>query len=142
MAYLWLKALHVISVMAWFAGLVYIFRLYVYHVENQGKKDVTDVLEVMERRLYRAICTPAAIASLIFGVGMISMQTSLLKAGWFHAKLTAVVFLFAYHGYSGKVRRDFANGTINLTSKQCRMLNELPTVLMIVIVIMVIVKPF
>ena len=142
MGYQWLKALHVISVMAWFAGLVYIFRLYFYHVENKDKKEVTDVLTVMERRLYRAICTPAAIASLVFGVSMVVAQSSLLKAGWFPAKLTAVLFLFAYDGYSGKVRRDFAEGKINLTSKQCRMLNELPTVLMIVIVIMVIVKPF
>lgn len=139
----WLRALHIISVVAWFAGLFYIFRLYVYHVENRDDPSVVKVLEVMERRLYRAICWPAMVATTVFGVLLWSTNFSgYLQVGWFHVKLTALLFLFGYHFYSGKVRKDFAAGRYTLTSKQCRMINEVPTLLLLVIVIMAVVKPF
>jgi protoporphyrinogen IX oxidase len=141
--YQWLRALHIIGVVTWFAGLFYIFRLYVYHVENRTKPDVIATLEVMERRLYRAICWPAMVFTTVFGVWLWSASwQGYLSAGWFHVKLTALAFLFGYHFYCGKVRKDLAAGRCSLTSKQCRLINEVPTVLLLVIVIMAVVKPF
>ncbi|MCA9659388.1 MAG: protoporphyrinogen oxidase HemJ [Myxococcales bacterium] len=142
MSYNWLRALHIIGVVTWFAGLFYIFRLYVYHVENRGKKEITDLLEVMERRLYRGICWPAMIFTAVFGVWLWSrMPMGYLEQTWFQIKLAFLVGLFAYHFYSGKVRKDLAAGTCTLTSKQCRMINEWPTVILLVVVIMAVVKP-
>jgi putative membrane protein len=140
-AYLWLKALHVISVIAWFAGLFYIFRLYVYHVENKDEPILAKQFQVMEYRLYRYICWPAAISTLVFGIAMVTQATYLLSLRWFWVKLAAVFVLFGYHFLSGKVQRDFAAGNYWLTSRQCRMINEVPTLLLFVIVIMVIVRP-
>lgn len=143
MSYDWLRALHVIFVVAWFAGLFYIFRLYVYHVENAGKRDVIDVLEVMERRLYRAICWPAMVLATVFGVILWSRNFSgYLQVGWFHVKLAALLFLFGYHFYAGHVRKQFLAGTCRLTSKQCRLINEVPTLLLFIIVTMAVVEPF
>jgi putative membrane protein len=140
-SYSLIKALHIISVVAWFAGLFYIFRLYVYHVENRTKPEITGLLEVMERRLYRGICMPAMVMTTAFGAWLIVLNPALLKLPWFHVKLTALAFLFGYHFYSGKVRRDLAAQEYRLSSKQCRVINEVPTVLLILIVIMVVVKP-
>ena len=142
MPVLWLKALHIIGVVAWFAGLFYIFRLYVYHVENAGEPKVTAVLEVMERRLYRAICIPAMVWTSAFGLALWSLNPrGYLSATWFQIKLVALAGLFAYHFYAGRVRRRLAAGTCELTSRQCRMINEAPTVLLVIIVIMAVVKP-
>jgi putative membrane protein len=142
-SYHWLRALHIIFVVTWFAGLFYIFRLYVYHVENAGKREVTDLLEVMERRLYRGICWPAMVLTTVFGVWLWSRSFSgYLQSGWFHVKLAALAGLFAYHFYSGKVRKDLAAGRCRLTSRQCRLVNEVPTVILLVAVIMAVVKPF
>lgn len=140
-SYGWFKALHIISFVAWFAGLFYIFRLYVYHVENKDKPEVTAVLEVMERKLYRMICTPAAIATTVFGLGLLHLVPTALEQGWFHVKLTALLLLFGYHGYAGRVRRNFAAGRYDLTSRQCRMINEIPTLALVAIVTMVVLKP-
>jgi putative membrane protein len=140
-SYGWFKALHIISFVAWFAGLFYIFRLYVYHVENKDKPEVTAVLEVMERKLYRMICTPAAISTLVFGLGLLHLVPTALEQGWFHVKLVALVSLFGYHGYAGRVRRNFAAGRYTLTSRQCRLINEVPTLALVVIVTMVVLKP-
>jgi putative membrane protein len=141
--YNWLRALHVIAVVTWFAGLFYIFRLYVYHVENAGDPAVTRVLEVMERRLYRGICWPALVMTTLFGVLLWSQNvTGYLDMGWFKVKLAGLVALFGYHLYCGKVRKQLAAGTCRLTSRQCRALNEVPTVLLVLIVVMAVVKPF
>lgn len=142
MSYHWLRAFHIIGVVTWFAGLFYIFRLYVYHVENRDKQEVTALLETMERRLYRGICWPAMVFTTAFGLLLFFRPgTDYLAAGWFHAKLVGLVGLFGYHFYSGKVRRDLAAGRYNLTSRQTRFINEAPTVLLILIVIMAVVKP-
>ncbi|MEX1361899.1 MAG: protoporphyrinogen oxidase HemJ [Nannocystaceae bacterium] len=143
MSYPWLKALHIIGVVTWFAGLFYIFRLYVYHVENAADRSVTALLEIMERRLYRAICWPAMVFTTVFGVWLWSSNfAGYLAMGWFHVKLTMLLALFGYHFYAGKVRKDLAAGRCTLTSKQCRMINEVPTVVLLIVVIMVVVKPF
>jgi len=142
-SYHWLRALHIISVVAWFAGLLYIFRLYVYHVENAANRSVTAIFETMERRLYRAICWPAMVSTTVFGVWLWSRSfEGYLQSGWFHVKLAALVVLFAYHFYAGKVRKDLAAGRCTLSSRQCRMLNEVPTLILFVVIIMAVVKPF
>lgn len=143
MLYDWLRALHIIMVIAWFAGLFYIFRLFVYHIENRDKPEVTAVLATMERKLYRIIMTPAMVLTTGFGVGLFSlMPQHYLHQGWFHGKLLALAGLFAYHFYSGKVRRDLARGEFRLSSRQCRMINEAPTVLLFLIVLLVVLKPW
>ena len=143
MSYHWLRALHIIAQVTWFAGLFYIFRLYVYHVENAKDDRVTALLGVMERRLYRGICWPAMVATTTLG-GLLwaNNWSGYLATGWFKIKLVALVALFAYHFYSGMVRRQLAAGTCRLTSRQCRLINEVPTVLLLVIVLMAVVKPW
>jgi putative membrane protein len=139
---LWLKALHIIGVVTWFAGLFYIFRLYVYHVENRNKPEVVALLETMERRLFRGICWPAMVFTTAFGLALWSTNPhGYLAATWFQVKLVGLLALFGYHFYSGKVRKDLLDGTCELTSRQCRVINEAPTVLLFLIVIMAVVKP-
>ena len=141
MTLLWLKALHLIAVVAWFAGLFYMFRLFVYHAENAAKPEVTDVLKSMAWRLYRVITTPALIATFVFGLGMIALQPAYLSLGWFQAKLALVLGLAGYHGYVGRVRRRFAADDVYLTSRQCRVRNEIPTLFLIAIVLLAVLKP-
>lgn len=142
MTYLVVKALHVIGVIAWFAGLFYIFRLYVYHTENQDKNEITTVLSVMERKLYYYIMWPAMVFTVIMGVTMFVMNPGLLYLGWIRIKLLVLLFLFGYHFYSGYVRREFASGNVFLTSKQCRLINEVPTLILFIIIPLAIIKPF
>lgn len=139
---LWLKAFHIVGVVTWFAGLFYIFRLYVYHVENRASPEISALLATMERRLYRGICWPAMIFTATFGVWLFLLNPQhYLAQGWFHAKLLGLAILLGYHFYSGKVRLDLAAGRCNLTSRQCRMINEVPIIPLLLIVIMVVVKP-
>lgn len=143
MSYDWLRALHIIAVVTWFAGLFYIFRLFVYHVENVAEPKATAMLEVMERRLYRGICTPAMVLTTLLGIALWSNNfAGYLATGWFKVKLVALVALFGYHFYSGRVRVQLAAGTCRLTSRQCRLINEVPTVLLLTIVAMAVVKPW
>jgi putative membrane protein len=140
-SYLWWKAWHVIAVIAWYAGLFYIFRLYVYHVQHRDDRTVTATLEVMERRLIRAIMTPAMVVALGCGTAMLVQNPGLLQRPWMHAKLGAVAFLLGYHGLAAWVRQKFAAGEYVLSETACRWINEVPTVLLFVIVIAVIVRP-
>jgi putative membrane protein len=143
MSYDWLRALHIIAVVTWFAGLFYIFRLFVYHVENAAEPKATAMLEVMERRLYRGICMPAMVITTALGIALWSNNfAGYLTTGWFKVKLVALVGLFAYHFYSGHVRVQLAAGRCRLTSRQCRLINEVPTVLLLTIVAMAVVKPW
>ena len=136
------KALHLISMVAWFAGLFYMFRLFVYHAENHDKPEVTAVLKVMARKLYKIITVPAMIATFIFGLAMVGHNTALFKAGWFHIKLTLVILLAGYTGFIGATRRKFENDVIRFTSKQCRMLNEVPTLFLVAIIFLMVVIRF
>ena len=109
MDYQWLRAFHIIGVVTWFAGLFYIFRLYVYHVENHGKPEVTALLQVMERRLYRGICWPSMLFTATFGLMLFAqMSGHYLAQPWFQMKLLGLAILFGYHFYAGKVRKDLA----------------------------------
>jgi putative membrane protein len=139
--YLWLKAGHVIAVIAWYAGLFYIFRLFVYHVQQRHEPAVTATLAIMERRLLAAIMAPAALVALALGAAMLWQQPALLRQPWMQMKLAAIVLLLGYHGVAIWVRRRFAAGDYVLSERACRIWNEVPTLLLLVIVVGVIVRP-
>lgn len=141
--YLWVKALHVISVIAWMAGLLYLPRLFIYHCDAEIGSPQSETFKVMERRLLRAIMNPAMIASLVLGVLLIAhLGAELLSQGWFHVKILCLLIMMGMHMKMGAWRRAFAEDRNTHSTKFYRWMNEVPTVLMIVIVIMVIVQPF
>ena len=138
----WLLALHIISVIAWFAGLFYLPRLFVYHADTTDAATIAK-FKIMERKLYRIIMRPAAYATLIFGAWLVWLNPSYyLQAGWFDAKLFLLVLLYGYHGYCGYLVRVFAKDNNTRSHKFYRWFNEVPTILMIAIVILAFVKPF
>ncbi len=138
---LWLKALHVMAVMAWMAGLFYLPRLFVYHVEAKPNSDVTRTFEVMEEKLLRIIMRPAMIIVWLTGLVLVWQQGQFLQ-GWFLAKFALVFAMTGLHGMMSKWRKDLAAGTNTKDSRYFRIANEVPTALMAGIVIFVIVKPF
>ncbi|WP_109052253.1 protoporphyrinogen oxidase HemJ [Azospirillum sp. TSA6c] len=142
MLYEWIKALHVISIIAWMAGLLYLPRLFVYHCQVQAGSEASETFKVMERRLLRAIMNPAMIAAYVFGIAMILLTPEWMKQGWLHAKLLFVLLLTASHMMMARWRRDFAEDRNTRPQRFFRIANEVPTLLMIGIVIFVIVKPF
>jgi putative membrane protein len=138
---LWLKAFHVMAVISWMAGQFYIWRLYVYHAMATDPA-VMKVFQVMERRLLNAITTPAAILSLFTGIGLLALEPFYLEQPWMQIKLLFLVIMYGAHGFSVRFRKKLLTEPHAYPHTLFRFLNELPTVLMIVIVIMVIVKPF
>ena len=140
--YLWLKALHVIAIIAWMAGLLYLPRLFVYHVQAGHGSEAAGYFEVMENKLLRIIMNPAMIVSWILGLLMLWADTSLFSAGWMHVKLTGIVLMTALHMVFAKWRKNLAAGTNTRSEKSLRLWNEAPAVLMVIIVIMAIVQPF
>lgn len=140
--YLWFKALHVIAVIAWMAGLLYLPRLYVYHAQAETGSELSETLKIMENRLLRYIMNPAMIIAWILGLLMLWAMPDLMKQGWMHLKLTAIVLLTAMHMVFAKWRRQFANDENTKSDRFYRIVNEIPTVLMIIIVIMAIAEPF
>ncbi|MGB3809020.1 MAG: protoporphyrinogen oxidase HemJ [Parvibaculum sp.] len=141
-AYLWIKALHVISVIFWMAGMAYLPRLFVYHAEAGIGSDKSETFKIMERRLLRGIINPAMIAAFVFGGLMIWANPDLLGQGWFHAKLTLVILMTAVHGLFARWRKDFDADRNKRPARFYRIVNEVPPVLVVFIVILVIVKPF
>ncbi|WP_448205211.1 protoporphyrinogen oxidase HemJ [Azospirillum sp. sgz302134] len=142
MLYLWVKALHVISIIAWMAGMLYLPRLFVYHCEAKPGSESSERFKVMERRLMRAIMNPAMIAAYVFGITMIVLNPDWLHQGWLHAKILFVLALSAVHGMMSRWMKDFAADRNTHPQRFFRIMNEVPTLLMIGIVIFVIVKPF
>lgn len=140
-AYPWVLALHVISIIAWMAGMLYLPRLFVYHVEARPGGELDATLKIMERRLLRAIVNPAMIAAWVLGL-MLVAHLGVWTAGWMHAKFLLVILLSAMHGFFARWRKDFEAGVNRRGGRFYRMANEVPTVLMIGIVILVLVKPF
>ncbi|MBN8429227.1 protoporphyrinogen oxidase HemJ [Microbulbifer salipaludis] len=139
---LWLKAFHLISMVCWFAALFYLPRLFVYHVDATDSLS-KDRFQIMERRLYRGIAIPSMIATIVFGVWLITFNPEYYKsAGWLHAKLTFVVLLIGYHHICGSYVKKFAAGTINKSGRYFRVFNELPVVALVIIVILAVVRPF
>ena len=141
-AYLWIKALHVISVIAWMAGMLYLPRLYVYHADASAGSERSETFKVMERRLLRGIMNPAMLAALLFGGTMMAANPGLFQGGWFHAKLTAVFGLLVTHMFFARWRRAFAEDRNMHSARFYRIMNEVPTLFMVIVVIMVIVRPF
>ncbi len=142
-AFLWIKALHIISVIAWMAGLLYLPRLFVYHVKAEPGSELSETLKVMERRLLKFIMNPAMAASWLFGgLLLLTYNQDILISGWLHAKLGLVVLLSGVHMAMGRWRREFAEDRNVRSQKFYRIANEVPTVLMIGIVIFVVVQPF
>ena len=139
--YPWMKALHVIAIIAWMAGMLYLPRLFVYHCEAEPGSKQSETFKVMERRLLRAIINPAMIVSWVVGLWLI-WAGGFLASGWMHAKLLLVLGMSAMHGFLSRWVRAFAADRNTHSQKFYRFINEVPTILMIAIVILVIVKPF
>lgn len=140
--YDWLRAIHVIAVVAFMAGMLYLPRLFVYHAAAPKGGELSETLKIMERRLLRAIINPASIVMVIIGGLMIWANPELMHQGWFHAKLTLILVMFGCHGAFSKWRKQFAADQNTRPHTFYRIWNEIPTVLMIVIIVLVIVKPF
>jgi putative membrane protein len=139
---LWIKAFHIIGVVVWFAGLLYLLRLYVYHAEEK-ERVVVQRFELMERRLYLYITVPGAYLTLLTGLALLTFTWDLSKGqGWIHVKLVLVVVLLGIHLYSGHLRKRFLQGRPMPSPVFFRVLNEIPSLLLIVIIILVVVKPF
>jgi putative membrane protein len=141
MLYLWIKALHVIAVISWMAALLYLPRLFVYHVDAVPGSKQSETFKVMERRLLRFIATPAMIVVWLTGLWM-AWDAGLFAQGWLHGKLLLVLLLSAIHGLNAKWTKDFAADRNQRSARFYRMANEVPTLLMVGIVVLVIVKPF
>ena len=139
--YLWLKSVHVLAMVSWMVGLLYLPRLFVYHVEAGAGSPQAATFVTMERRLMRAIMLPAIIVVWITGIWL-AVQGGWFKAGWLHGKLLLVLILSGLHGYLSVERKKLAAGTSVRSSRDFRIINEVPTICLIGIVILVIVKPF
>ena len=141
MSYDVIKALHLISVMSWLAGLLYLPRLFVYHAETTVGSVRAETFKVMERRLLKAIMNPAMIASFAFGIWMIVLAPGLLYEPWMHVKILCVLLMAGCHGVFSKMRRRLENDEPPRPPRAYRIWNEVPTVLMVIIVFMAVVKP-
>lgn len=139
--YPWAKAIHILAVISWMAGMLYLPRLLVYHVDAEKGSVQSETFKVMERRLLRGIINPAMIATWVFGLWL-AWKGFGFHGGWLHAKIGAVLLLSAVHGYLAGAVRKFAEDRNEKPARHWRMINEIPTLLMIAIVILVVVKPF
>jgi putative membrane protein len=139
---LWIKSFHIISMVAWFAGLFYLPRLFVYHAQTQSSVQSSTFM-IMERRLYRYIMWPAGILTISLGILLLQYNWNYYShAGWLHAKIALVFLLCIFHLFCGSVVKKFAAAQNNFSEIFYRVLNEIPTILLVAIVILVVVKPF
>lgn len=144
MSYLSIKSLHIIAIISWMAGLLYLFRLFVYHASHGSKsRDNHELLSLMEQRLYRFITVPAMSVAWLAGLALIMKNPILMKSGWMHGKLLCVVLMTFMTIYGGRLYRQFHEDRRPFPSVlKLKIMNEVPTLLMIIIVIFVIMKPF
>ena len=141
-SYLLFKSLHLIAVVSWMAGLLYLPRIFVYHVENKEKKEATDIFEVMEKRLFFYIMRPAMILAWIFGIILIYLNgIEIFSQLWMQIKLVLVILLSVYNDYLGRCLVSLKNNSNSRSSKFFRIINEIPTVMLIFIVFLAIFKP-
>jgi protoporphyrinogen IX oxidase len=145
MTYSWFKAFHIIGVVVWFAGLFYLVRLFIYHVEaNEETEPAQSILKkqygIMEKRLLNIITTPGMIVTVVCAVGLLVTEPELLKQGWLHAKLAFVALLLGYHYYCTRLMKQLEAGTCRWSGQQLRGLNEAPTVMLVVIVLLAVFK--
>ena len=139
--YLWLKAFHIIAVIAWMAGMLYLPRLFVYHCQAAPGSKESETFKLMEWRLLKLIINPAMIATWVFGLWL-AWEGGWFRSGWLHGKLALVIALSVLHGFFVRWVKNFATDNNTHSQKFYRLVNEIPTVLLIVIVILVVVKPF
>ena len=141
-SYLLFKSLHLIAVVSWMAGLLYLPRIFVYHVENKDKREATDIFEVMEKRLFFYIMRPAMILTWIFGLILIYLNgIEILSQLWMQLKIVLIILLSVYNDYLGKCLLSLKNNSNTRSAKFFRIINEIPTVMLIFIVFLVIFKP-
>ena len=142
--YHWLKAAHIVAVISWMAGMLYLPRLFAYHTRVAKGSEASELFKVMERRLLRIIINPAMIATWILGLWLAVILNAFDPANgsWLHAKLALVLLLSALHGLLAKYRKDFERDANMKSEKFYRILNEIPAVLMVLIVVLVVVRPF
>lgn len=145
MAYYWFKAFHIVGVVVWFAGLFYLVRLFIYHVEAEAEPEPAKTIlknqyELMEKRLYRIITTPGMVVTVAMAIGLLWLMPEYLHQGWMHAKLGMVALLLGYHHYCARLMKKLHKGECQWSSGQLRALNEAPTLLLVVIVMLVIFK--
>ncbi len=142
--YAWLKAFHIVSVIAWMAGLLYLPRLFVYHAEAAAGSQQSETFKVMERRLLRGIMNPAMVAAYVFGILLLLTPEMIdnWRSGWFQAKVVLIAALTLYHHALARWRKAFAADANGRPAKFYRLMNEVPTAILIAIVILVVVKPF
>lgn len=139
--YLWLKALHLISLVSWMAGMLYLPRLFVYHTRLAAGSEASEMFKVMERKLMRLIINPAMIATWGFGIAL-AIGTQAFANGWMHAKLTLLVGMQIAHAMMSRYRKAFARDANRKSEKFFRFFNEVPAVLMVLIILLVVLKPF
>jgi protoporphyrinogen IX oxidase len=141
-SYLLFKSLHLIAVISWMAGLLYLPRIFVYHVENNEKKQATDIFEIMEKKLYFYIMRPAMILTWLFGIILIYINgVEILSQAWMQIKIILVILLSIFHEYLGRCLYSLKNNTNTRSTKYFRIINELPTIILILVVFIVIFKP-
>jgi protoporphyrinogen IX oxidase len=142
--YLWLKALHIVAVITWFAAMFYLPRLYVYHAmaRDKGEQQAIEYFTVMERKLYRGIMTPSMIAVLGLGIWLLYLMPHWLGMGWMHVKLLLVLLLVIYHHVCLIYLKQFAAGRCSRSHVYFRWFNELPVIALLAIVLLVVLKPF
>lgn len=139
--YPWIKALHVTAIISWMAGMLYLPRLFIYHSDCDPSSQQAKTFAVMEARLMKVIMNPAMVVSWVLGL-YLAWQVFAFQGGWLHAKIAAVIALSGVHGYFSKAVKSFGRGEYIRTPRYWRMMNEAPTLLMIVIVVLAVVKPF
>ncbi|NES19089.1 MAG: protoporphyrinogen oxidase HemJ [Symploca sp. SIO3E6] len=145
MAYFWFKAFHLIGVVVWFAGLFYLVRLFVYHAEASQEPEPAQTIlknqyQIMEKRLYHIITMPGMVVTVAMAIGLLTTEPEVLKSGWMHIKLAFVVALLAYHFYCGRLMRQLEAGECQWSGQKFRALNEAPTILLLVIVMLAVFK--
>jgi protoporphyrinogen IX oxidase len=145
MAYYWFKAFHIIGVVVWFAGLFYLVRLFIYHVEAEAEPEPARSIlkkqyELMEKRLYSIITTPGMVVTVAMAIGLLGLMPSYLHEGWMHVKLGLVAVLIGYHHYCKRLMKQLARGECQWSGQQLRALNEAPTLLLVVVVLLVVFK--
>ncbi len=140
--YEWIKAFHIITMTSWMAGMFYLPRLYVYHAGVKVGSDQDRTFQIMENKLLKIIINPAMIATIISGLILVQIYGFKACGVWFHLKMLAVILLFITHGLLSKWRKDFVNGRNKKSVNFYRVINEVPTILFIIIIILVVVKPF
>jgi putative membrane protein len=145
MAYQWFKAFHIVGIVCWFAGMFYLPRLFVYHAEaNEQPEPARSILkaqyQIMEKRLYSIIMTPAMLLTIAMAIGLISTEPDILKEPWLHVKLGCVALLVGYHHLCKRIMKQFASDTCKMTGQQFRWFNEFPTVFFVIVVMLAVFK--